>query len=143
MRTTQALVVILALCACHIESTVGKADHKRCSRHATDAFEIFARIPYVALEYTSSNDPEFQCLTNKQVQLNRKEKTATYLWMFKGLGGSEKKNVTLHLKGTDSPDKVIFTLDNDKDNFFIAHFVYSDYQTCVIVKLPYDGERKF
>uniref|UniRef100_L7LQA7 Putative group ii salivary lipocalin n=1 Tax=Rhipicephalus pulchellus TaxID=72859 RepID=L7LQA7_RHIPC len=141
MRFSQALATVtFALSAFHIESAVGQAAQKH-SRHVTDAFELFAKIPYVALEYTSSDDPEFPCLTNKQVQLDRQEKTATYVWMFRGFGETDKKNVTFYLKGTDLLDTVTFTLDNDEENSFIAKFVYTDYKTCVIVELPYDGDQ--
>ncbi|KAH6938105.1 hypothetical protein HPB50_006782 [Hyalomma asiaticum] len=135
-----AATIALALCALSIASAAGKAAHK-LHRNVTDTFELFAHFPYVVLEYTSGDDPEFQCLTNKRVQLDMEKKTSTYVWMFKGHGGSEKKDVTLNLRAGDSPDKVIFTLDNDQDNSYMAHFVYTDYDSCVIVEIPYDGDQ--
>ncbi|KAL1484800.1 hypothetical protein MTO96_032392 [Rhipicephalus appendiculatus] len=125
--TVAAAVITLVICALHIVSTVGKAAHK-LPRNVTDTFELFARFPYVVLEYTSGDDPVFQCLTNKRVQLDMKKKTSTYVWMFKGHGGTEKKDVALHLRAGDTPDKVIFTLDDD-------------YKSCVIVDIEYNGRQ--
>ncbi|XP_037285386.2 uncharacterized protein LOC119178295 isoform X1 [Rhipicephalus microplus] len=139
MRVTPSVgTITLALCAFFVAPTVGKATHK-LPRNVTDAFELFGSFPYVVLEYTSGDDPIFQCLTNKRVQLDMKKQTATYVWMFKGHGGTKKKDIALHLRAGDAPDKVIFTLDDDADNFYPAHFVYTDYRSCVIVNIDYQG----
>ncbi|KAK8779742.1 hypothetical protein V5799_018917 [Amblyomma americanum] len=60
--------------------------------------------------------------------------------MFKGHGGSQKKNVALNLSAGDSPDKVVFTLSDKPGQTWVAHFVYTDYKDCAIVDIPYDGQ---
>ncbi|XP_077486800.1 uncharacterized protein LOC144098143 [Amblyomma americanum] len=138
--TTAAVTLAVAQAAIFFASASGKAAH-RLARNVTDTFELFAQFPYVVLEYTSGDDPEFQCLTNKRVQLNMNAKTATYVWMFKGHHGTKKKNVVIHLSAGDTPDKVIFTLNDDFKQSWVAHFVYTDYKDCVIVEIPYDGDQ--
>ncbi|XP_075550524.1 uncharacterized protein LOC142584267 [Dermacentor variabilis] len=117
-----------------------KAQHK-LQRNLTDTFELFDKFPYVVLVYSSGEDPEFQCLTNKRTELDMNAKKATYVWMFKGHNGSERKNVALHLSAGDAPDRVVFTLNNDTEHTMVAHFVYTDYKNCVVVEIPYDGDQ--
>ncbi|XP_077486799.1 uncharacterized protein LOC144098142 [Amblyomma americanum] len=138
--TTAAVAVVAAHAALVFAPARGKAAH-RLARNVTDTFEVFARFPYVVLAYTSGDDPEFQCLTNKRVQLDMNAKTATYVWMFKGHHGTKKKNVVIHLSAGDTPDKVIFTLNDDSIQRWEAHFVYTDYKNCAIVEIPYNGEQ--
>ncbi|XP_049511090.1 uncharacterized protein LOC125939752 [Dermacentor silvarum] len=119
---------------------LSKSPHK-LQRDLADAFEIFDKFPYVVLVYTSGDDPEFQCLTNKRTELDMDAKKATYVWMFKGHNGSERKNVALHLSAGDAPDWAVFTLNNDTEHSSPAHFVYTDYKYCVVTEIPLDGDQ--
>uniref|UniRef100_G3MRN2 Lipocalin/cytosolic fatty-acid binding domain-containing protein n=1 Tax=Amblyomma maculatum TaxID=34609 RepID=G3MRN2_AMBMU len=86
---------------------------------------LFSQFPYVVLEYTSGDNPEFQCLTNKRVQLDMDAKTSTYVWMFKGHGGTERKYVRFHLSAGDAPDKVVFT-SSDECQLWVSRRVKDD-----------------
>uniref|UniRef100_G3MQU6 Lipocalin/cytosolic fatty-acid binding domain-containing protein n=1 Tax=Amblyomma maculatum TaxID=34609 RepID=G3MQU6_AMBMU len=141
MRFTAAVVAITAVHAVLLFAPASAKAAHRLARNTTDTFELFAHFPYVVLEYTSGEDPEFQCLTNKRVQLDMKAKTATYVWMFKGHHGTNRQNVALHLSAGDTPDKAVFTLNDDSKSTWVAHFAYTDYKDCVIVEIPYDGNQ--
>ncbi|XP_072144644.1 uncharacterized protein [Dermacentor andersoni] len=68
-------------------------------------------------------------------------KMATYVFLFKGHHGTEKKNVTFHLKPGATPDRIIIYFDNNAEEEFEAQYLYTDYRTCAVVKGPYEGER--
>uniref|UniRef100_A0A023G999 Putative lipocalin-5 1 n=1 Tax=Amblyomma triste TaxID=251400 RepID=A0A023G999_AMBTT len=140
MRLTMlALVLIAAHIALLVAPTSGKAPHI-LPRNVTDAFELFAHFPYVVLVYSSGDDPEFQCLTNKRTSLDMDARTSTYVWMFKGHGGTKRRNVVLSLSAGDAPDKVVLKLSDKPGQTWMAHFIYTDYKDCVIVDIPYDGQ---
>ncbi|KAH6928775.1 hypothetical protein HPB50_019475 [Hyalomma asiaticum] len=135
-----AFAFALAYAAFNFSPASSKAAHQ-LQRNVTDTFELFDRFPYVVLVYSSGDDPEFQCLTNKRTELDMEAKKATYVWMFKGRNGTPRKNVALHLSAGDSPDRVVLTVNNDTEHSTVAHFVYTDYKECVIVELSYDGDQ--
>uniref|UniRef100_A0A034WXA3 Lipocalin 24 n=1 Tax=Rhipicephalus microplus TaxID=6941 RepID=A0A034WXA3_RHIMP len=135
-----SLAVAIACVAFVVTPASSRAPHK-LERNVTDTFELFDKFPYVVLVYSSGEDPEFQCLTNKRTELDMQAKKAPYVWIFKGGNGRTRKNVALHLSAGDAPDRAVFTLDDDTKNTKVAHFVYTDYKDCVIVEIPYDGDQ--
>nr|XP_037281020.1 uncharacterized protein LOC119174282 isoform X2 [Rhipicephalus microplus] len=107
-----SLAVAIACVAFVVTPASSRAPHK-LERNVTDTFELFDKFPYVVLVYSSGEDAEFQCLTNKRTELDMQAKKATYVWMFKGGNGRTRKNVALHLSAGDAPDRAVFTLDDE------------------------------
>ncbi|KAL3209135.1 hypothetical protein MRX96_052408 [Rhipicephalus microplus] len=103
-----SLAVAIACVAFVVTPASSRAPHK-LERNVTDTFELFDKFPYVVLVYSSGEDPEFQCLTNKRTELDMQAKKATYVWMFKGGNGRTRKMLLciylleMHRTGLSSP----------------------------------------
>ncbi|XP_077554178.1 uncharacterized protein LOC144169052 [Haemaphysalis longicornis] len=61
-----------------------------------------------------------------------------YFWMFKGHNGHDRKNITLHIHSGLSPDKPVFSM-NDDTTLYTADLIYTDYKDCVIMDFPFKG----
>ncbi|KAL1486191.1 hypothetical protein MTO96_031501 [Rhipicephalus appendiculatus] len=55
--------------------------------------------------------------------------------------GDIRKNVSFHISPGTTPDRITFYLDNKTEEEFEAQYLYTDYETCAIVKGPYGGDR--
>ncbi|XP_077486273.1 uncharacterized protein LOC144097420 [Amblyomma americanum] len=110
-------------------------------RSILDAFEIFAMFPHLVAISDSNNDTIMECLTLERTHINRKSKTATYVFLFKGHHGTKKKNVSLHISSGDTPDKFEYYMDDDADRKDVGIILYTDHKNCYVVDGPYhNGE---
>ncbi|XP_075550448.1 uncharacterized protein LOC142584164 [Dermacentor variabilis] len=106
-----------------------------------DAFQIFLHLEDVLAISDANDDGLFECVEAIRSDYNVEPKMATYVLLFKGHHDKEKKNVTFHLTPGATPDTVTMYLDNHTEEKFEAQYLYTDYETCAVVKGPYEGER--
>ncbi|XP_070377556.1 uncharacterized protein [Dermacentor albipictus] len=110
---------------------------------APDAFQVYGRFPYIVAISDSNNDTIFECLSAKRTEYDPGAKKATYVVIFKGHHGGQKKNVAFHVSEGPSPSTIEFTEDEHPDHAETAEILYTDYETCYIAKFLYNGEQCF
>ncbi|KAK8770043.1 hypothetical protein V5799_013493 [Amblyomma americanum] len=108
-------------------------------RDPTDLFKLYTAFPNAVAIFTSSNHSSFKCLTATRRAFDPKAKTATYVWHFKGHSGHKRKDVSFHLFREDTPGQDTYYLNDDKSREYTVIYEYTDYKTCVVLKLPYEN----
>lgn len=124
-----------------LESTKANGASEILRRDLPDAFEIYLHLDDVLAISDADNDGVFECTAAIRTDYQTEPRMATYMFLFKGHHGTEKKNVSLHITPGATPDKITFYLDNHTEQKFEAQYFYTDYKTCTIVKGPYEGDR--
>ncbi|XP_075556906.1 uncharacterized protein LOC142588997 isoform X2 [Dermacentor variabilis] len=76
-----------------------------------DAFQVYGRFPYIVAISDSNNDTIFECLSAKRTEYDPEAKKVTYVVIFKGHHGGQKKNVAFHVSEGPSPSTIEFTED--------------------------------
>ncbi|KAH6927508.1 hypothetical protein HPB50_004919 [Hyalomma asiaticum] len=104
-----------------------------------DAFEIYRHLGDVFAVSDVNDDGVFECTEAVLTDYQTEPKTATYLFLFKGPHGTQKKNVSFHVSPSTSPDKITIYMDNNTEEKYEAQYLYTDYDTCTVVKGPYGG----
>ncbi|KAH6925066.1 hypothetical protein HPB50_000288 [Hyalomma asiaticum] len=72
---------------------------------------VFAGFSHIVAISDVNNDTIYECLTAKRTEYDREAKTATYIVLFKGHHGGQKKKVGFHVSEGPSPDLFEFTED--------------------------------
>ncbi|XP_077491729.1 uncharacterized protein LOC144102299 [Amblyomma americanum] len=101
---------------------------------AADAFHVFESFPFALAIFDADLDGDLDCVSAKRTQYDKDARTATYVWMLKG---NSPKNVTYHIKRGPTFDTSTYTIDDDYEHEYNAHFYFSDYKSCVIFGMPY------
>ncbi|XP_049517580.1 uncharacterized protein LOC125943157 [Dermacentor silvarum] len=107
-----------------------------------DVFKVFEDHDYGIVMLDVDQDGDLDCLTAKRTELDINARTATYVWILKGLHGKEKTRVTFHLKPGPTPDLAVFTLDNADGPEQIVKLLYTDYDACALLEIPYGGKEE-
>ncbi|XP_037280916.2 uncharacterized protein LOC119174196 isoform X1 [Rhipicephalus microplus] len=110
-------------------------------REVLDAFKIYAHLDDVLAVSDINADGVLECVEAVRTEYQTQPKVATYLFLLKGHHGTEKKNVSVHIIPGTTPDKITIYFDNNNEQKFEAQYLYTDYETCAIVKGPYGVER--
>ncbi|XP_037275406.2 uncharacterized protein LOC119168087 [Rhipicephalus microplus] len=76
-------ISVIALCLLLVSVGYTHFKTKYQETAPVDAFEMISSFPYLAMVYTSSDDPEFKCATATLTYLNEQTKDSTYVWHFK------------------------------------------------------------
>ncbi|XP_037499438.2 uncharacterized protein LOC119373475 [Rhipicephalus sanguineus] len=92
--------------------------------------------------YTSINDTYMQCATSRRTYLDLELKKASYVWELKGHGGSVKSNATFNLEEGEAVDTLNYYIDNDRTHVYTCHFFYTDYNTCVVLEMSFQGHNQ-
>ncbi|KAH6926771.1 hypothetical protein HPB50_022156 [Hyalomma asiaticum] len=100
-------------------------------RETVDAFRAMNFFKTGVSIYTSINDPAFKCLTTNQTSFDLEAKKATYIWHFRGYGGTDKQTVTFHVREGKTPDEVTYVLNNDCMLWVKPDVVHSVPRHCV------------
>ncbi|KAK8786600.1 hypothetical protein V5799_023625 [Amblyomma americanum] len=101
--------------------------------------KVFEAFPVGIAVFDEDLDGDLDCLSSVRTDFDKESQKASYTWFLMGKNGHSRKNMTLHLRPGATPDKAVFTVDDSDGPWETAEFVYSDYQDCNIVDLPYEG----
>ncbi|XP_049527608.1 uncharacterized protein LOC125947239 [Dermacentor silvarum] len=101
--------------------------------------KLFAAFPHAVAVFTSNNHTSFKCLSAKRTQFDPATGTATYVWHLKAHSGHKRKDVAFNLAPGDTPDTSVYYLNDDKAHQYKAYYGFTDYKTCVVLKVPYDN----
>ncbi|KAL1486190.1 hypothetical protein MTO96_031500, partial [Rhipicephalus appendiculatus] len=102
---------------------------------------VYVHLDDVLAVSDIDGDGVFECVEAVRTEYQAEPKKATYVFLFKGHHGTEKKNVSFHISPGSTPDRITIYLDNNTEDKFEAQYLYTDYDTCAIVKGPYGGDR--
>ncbi|XP_077540068.1 uncharacterized protein LOC144152611 [Haemaphysalis longicornis] len=121
------------------QALVASAEHTEESHEAPDSFKIFEQFPQGIAILDSNNDTIFECLAVKRMFLDRKTKTAEYVWLFKGHHGEPKQTVAFYAEEGPTPDKFFFMESSEASPKKDGQFYYTDYKTCAVMYMDYHG----
>ncbi|KAL3208044.1 hypothetical protein MRX96_039306 [Rhipicephalus microplus] len=99
-----------------------------------DTYKVFASFPYAVGIFFAPNTTKFSCLSAKQLEIDSKEKTTTYLWNFPSLG----LEIPFKVKTAEKPGTMRFSVGEDLTQRE-GILYYTDYKDCAIADLEYDG----
>uniref|UniRef100_A0A6G5A4I4 Putative lipocalin 35 lipocalin n=1 Tax=Rhipicephalus microplus TaxID=6941 RepID=A0A6G5A4I4_RHIMP len=109
-------------------------------REPTDAFRMLGAFPRVVAISSSNNDTSFKCLAATRTHFDLEAKKASYVWH---LGGSHAatatRNVTFDIQAGNAPDQTTYFIDNDRTRPYTAYYNYTDYETCMVMIVPYNN----
>ncbi|XP_077519953.1 uncharacterized protein LOC144129741 [Amblyomma americanum] len=109
-------------------------------RHGSaNAFQIFESFPYAISIFDEDQDGDLDCVRAKRTQFDKDAPSVTYVWLIKG---HNPRNITFHVKPGPTPDTSSYTMDEDYDHEYIAHFFYSDFKSCVIHDFPHKDKEE-
>ncbi|XP_049527635.1 uncharacterized protein LOC125947259 [Dermacentor silvarum] len=133
-------MAFLNISVCFFLLVLATADPKpNRSREPTDSKRLFAAFPHAVAVFTSNNHTSFKCLSAKRTQFDPATGTATYVWHLKAHSGHKRKDVAFNLAPGDTPDTSVYYLNDDKAHQYKAYYGFTDYKTCVVLKVPYDN----
>ncbi|XP_077512926.1 uncharacterized protein LOC144124139 [Amblyomma americanum] len=129
---------LLGLYLLSLSISFSHAEPKRQLQHdVTDAFKMFKTFPVAIALFDEDQDGDLDCLKAVRADFDEDAHTVTYVWILKNENGHDSKNISYHLKEGASPDKPVYTLDDTDGPEYVANFIYTDYETCVILEIPY------
>ncbi|XP_077520964.1 uncharacterized protein LOC144132431 isoform X2 [Amblyomma americanum] len=123
-----------------LDSTAAVHGPNLLHRQIPDAFEVYARMPHIVAISDSNNDTIFECLSAKRTHFDPKAKEVTYVVMFKGHHGTEKKHVAFYVSAGSTPNTILFTDDEHPDVPQTGEIAYTNHRNCFVVHFPYIGE---
>ncbi|XP_075538238.1 uncharacterized protein LOC142572777 [Dermacentor variabilis] len=138
---TKAAFSVIYMLALALTNVRAEGKHQ-LERGIVDAFQLFRTFPYAVAVYDVDNDGDLDCLTTVRTNFMEEPLSATYVFILKGLGGNESRNITYHIKPGPTPDMVFYTVDDDYDFVQVGHFIYSDYKSCAVVGFPFGGRQE-
>ncbi|XP_049527773.1 uncharacterized protein LOC125947336 [Dermacentor silvarum] len=94
-------------------TVLARGGPRELHRETPDAFEAFARFPHVVAIFNWNDDAFFECLEGKQISFDPEAKKTTYIFMYKGHHGEDKKNVAYHISQGPAINEVIYYLDDE------------------------------
>nr|XP_037275406.1 uncharacterized protein LOC119168087 [Rhipicephalus microplus] len=135
-------ISVIALCLLLVSVGYTHFKTKYQETAPVDAFEMISSFPYLAMVYTSSDDPEFKCATATLTYLNEQTKDSTYVWHFKSPINHHTvvRTSTFDISQSDNIDQVHFILDGNQCEVYTAYYNYTDYENCIVSIIPYYGE---
>ncbi|KAL1418924.1 hypothetical protein MTO96_005465 [Rhipicephalus appendiculatus] len=86
-----------------------------------------------------STEPSVVVRLANRTYLDLEQKKASYVWELKGDGSSAKRNITVYWQEGEAPDLPSYYIDYDPTHSHIAHAFYTDYSTCVVMKMSFLG----
>ncbi|XP_077550808.1 uncharacterized protein LOC144164164 [Haemaphysalis longicornis] len=92
-------------------------------------------LPSVVAISTSSNSTNFKCLRAQRTSFDAAAKTTSYVWHMKHHGSGPKKLV-IDAEFGNATHPTTYYVDNDRTRPLHAQMIYSDYQNCLVAKIP-------
>uniref|UniRef100_A0A034WXN5 Lipocalin 26 n=1 Tax=Rhipicephalus microplus TaxID=6941 RepID=A0A034WXN5_RHIMP len=131
---------IIIACVCTFWVTPGDVFgdlQTRSENNGLDFFKVIQIHPNGVAILDTDEDGDLECL--KAVRTKFEEgQAADYVWILKGLHGRPKRNITVHFKKADQPDRAIVAIDDDEDWKQESRLIYADYKNCAVVEIPYN-----
>ncbi|KAL1482283.1 hypothetical protein MTO96_033897 [Rhipicephalus appendiculatus] len=106
-------------------------------RERVDTFRTIGAFPRVVAISTSTNDTSFKCLSAVRTNYDAEAKTASYVWLLRGHGGTQRRNVTFTITAADVPDQAKYFVDADNTTVYTGYTHYTDLQNCLITTVTY------
>ncbi|KAL1478603.1 hypothetical protein MTO96_034963 [Rhipicephalus appendiculatus] len=130
-----ARTVTFLLVLAHVH---GEVSH-RSDDSVLDTFDVLRALPRAVAIYDIDGDGDRDCVTAVRTEFSEEPQKATYVLQFKGLGGTQPRNVTFHITPGSTPDTNQFTLDDDYDFVQVARFYYTNYKNCAVMDHPFEN----
>ncbi|KAL1458846.1 hypothetical protein MTO96_027657 [Rhipicephalus appendiculatus] len=108
----------------------GEAKH-RLQHDVTDAFKMFKNFPVAIAVFDADKDGDLDCVVSVRSTYDEEGHTATYTWLLPGFNGHEKQNITFNLREGASPDKPVYTPEDECMLWMSQEAVKDIPQNCV------------
>ncbi|XP_065295050.1 uncharacterized protein [Dermacentor albipictus] len=135
-------MTLLKLVACMMLATLVTASVLPKPRQPVDVFRMMAHFPRAVIVYASTNETALKCATTTRTYFDPGAKKATYVWDLKSDGYSVTGNIRYDVEEGNSPDAATFFVENDRTRPYTAICVYTDYNTCFVLKMPFQGQEQ-
>ncbi|XP_077538656.1 uncharacterized protein LOC144151476 [Haemaphysalis longicornis] len=119
----------------------GAVDANALLGEAPDCFKIFDAISNPVAVRDTNHDDILKCLSAPRTYYDPKGKNATYVWSLQKSPGEGRFSAPLHFTPGDTPEKCRYTVGSNTGDVRVADFVYTDYQTCAVVKMSPFGNQ--
>nr|XP_037285592.1 uncharacterized protein LOC119178485 [Rhipicephalus microplus] len=120
---------------------LGEVSH-RFDDNVLDTFDILRFFDRGVAIYDVDGDGDLDCVTAVRTEFIEEPLGATYVLLFKGLGGNQPRNITIHATPGPTPETDRFKIDDDYDFVQEGQFYYTNYKNCVVMEHPYEGVRE-
>ncbi|KAL1476929.1 hypothetical protein MTO96_036141 [Rhipicephalus appendiculatus] len=110
---------------------------RNLQRERVDTFRTIAAFPKAVAISTSTNDTSFKCMSAVRTNYDAEAKTASYVWLLRGQGGNQRRNVTFTITAGTIPDQANYTVDGDNSRVYTGYTHYTDFQNCLITTITY------
>ncbi|XP_049276259.1 uncharacterized protein LOC125760346 [Rhipicephalus sanguineus] len=94
---------------------------RNLQREGVDTFRTIGAFRKVVAISTSTNDTSFKCLTAIRTNYDAEAKTATYVWLLRGHGGTQRRNVTFTISAGTVPHQANYFVDADNSRVYTGY----------------------
>ncbi|KAL1486469.1 hypothetical protein MTO96_031371, partial [Rhipicephalus appendiculatus] len=101
---------------------------------------VFQSFPYVLSLSDSDNDTIFECMEANRTEFDPVAKTATFVWIFRPPGSSNKIYVPLPQRVGNEPGTIEFRIPGDP-TVREGRLYYTDYDTCAVLDMEILGHQ--
>ncbi|KAL1439528.1 hypothetical protein MTO96_001293 [Rhipicephalus appendiculatus] len=123
-----------------LDATLAQGEAKpRLQHDVTDAFKAMAAFPYAVALADTDEDGDLDCMAAVRRKYSKDPPRVVFDSFIKSPNG-DIRSITYHIKPGPTIDSVEFTVNDDYDHVFEAHFFFSDYKDCLIMELPIDNK---
>uniref|UniRef100_A0A023G5E8 Putative lipocalin-5 1 n=1 Tax=Amblyomma triste TaxID=251400 RepID=A0A023G5E8_AMBTT len=132
--TACTLLLVFSFASC-------KAQH-HLTQHTVDSFKSLANFPYAVALYDADEDGDLDCLMAVRTEFSLAPPSATYVVFQKDLKAHTVVNATHYLQPGPTPDSNVVILNNDYQHPLRNHFLFTDYENCIILESPMGGRQE-
>ncbi|XP_037579691.2 uncharacterized protein LOC119462415 [Dermacentor silvarum] len=113
---------------------------QKLTHEIADTLEVFRSFPYVVSITDSNNDTIFECMEANRTEFDPVAMTATFVWIFRAPGSSNRIEIPVPQKVGQEPGTVEF-LDPQDGTPREGKIYYTDYDTCAILDFEILGHQ--
>ncbi|KAH8021312.1 hypothetical protein HPB51_014981 [Rhipicephalus microplus] len=140
MSAVNALRFLTFLQLCFLPALAQTSTEKNdVKTENTDAFEILASIPYAEAIKDTNTNPLFKCLTARRIVFDPISPSATYEWSLNAGDGQPRKHATFYFTPGATLDTATVVINSNDSTRQTARYPYTDYTTCGIMTLDFEG----
>uniref|UniRef100_A0A224YLB6 Lipocalin n=1 Tax=Rhipicephalus zambeziensis TaxID=60191 RepID=A0A224YLB6_9ACAR len=140
MSSVSALRVLAFVQLCFLSALAQTSTEKNdVKTENTDAFEILAAIPYAEAIKDTNTNPLFKCLTGRRIVYDPISPSATYEWSLYAGDGQPRTHATFQFTPGDALETATVVINSNTSTTQTARYPYTDYQTCGIMELDFEG----
>uniref|UniRef100_G3MRL9 Lipocalin/cytosolic fatty-acid binding domain-containing protein n=1 Tax=Amblyomma maculatum TaxID=34609 RepID=G3MRL9_AMBMU len=111
-------------------------------RGSMDNSRVFTAFPHAVAAFTSSNDTALKCSSATRTHFDPQAGRVSYAWHLKAHSGHPRRDIIFDVSFGPTPGEALVTVNNDTSRSFTALYEYSDYDNCVVAKIPYEGHQQ-